>query len=160
MTARFRLPAGRSYNVRATELARDRQRTEVVCNILFLDNTVQPFKVNKHDQGQILLDAVFKHLELTERDYFGLHLADDSSDSPLSWVITVRLRICQETCLSSASSPTSLRALKKRSPNITSNTVDLPQHSLNSITWTRHERWNFMEWNRTMQGIKATQRFS
>ncbi|KTF85662.1 hypothetical protein cypCar_00006580 [Cyprinus carpio] len=36
----------------------------------------------KHDQGQILLDAVFKHLELTERDYFGLHLADDSSDSP------------------------------------------------------------------------------
>ncbi|XP_043104850.1 tyrosine-protein phosphatase non-receptor type 4 isoform X2 [Puntigrus tetrazona] len=82
MTARFRLPAGRSYNVRATELARDRQRTEVVCNVLLLDNTVQPFKVNKHDQGQILLDAVFKHLELTERDYFGLHLADESSDSP------------------------------------------------------------------------------
>ncbi|GAA6111639.1 tyrosine-protein phosphatase non-receptor type 4-like, partial [Tachysurus ichikawai] len=36
----------------------------------------------KHDQGQVLLDAVFKHLELTERDYFGLHLADESSDSP------------------------------------------------------------------------------
>ncbi|XP_073701703.1 tyrosine-protein phosphatase non-receptor type 4 [Garra rufa] len=85
MTARFRLPAGRSYNVRATELARDRQRTEVVCNVLLLDNTVQPFKINKHDQGQILLDAVFKHLELTERDYFGLHLADDSSDS-LRWL--------------------------------------------------------------------------
>lgn len=82
MTARFRLPPGRSYNVRATELARDRQRTEVVCNVLLLDNTVQPFKVNKHDQGQILLDAVFKHLELTERDYFGLLQADDSSDSP------------------------------------------------------------------------------
>ncbi|KAK7169124.1 hypothetical protein R3I93_005197 [Phoxinus phoxinus] len=82
MTTRFRLPAGRSYNVRATELARDRQRTEVVCNVLLLDNTVQPFKVNKHDQGEILLDAVFKLLELTERDYFGLHLADESSDSP------------------------------------------------------------------------------
>uniref|UniRef100_A0A672TBL8 Tyrosine-protein phosphatase non-receptor type 4-like n=1 Tax=Sinocyclocheilus grahami TaxID=75366 RepID=A0A672TBL8_SINGR len=82
MTARFRLPAGRSYNVRATELARDRQRTEVVCNVFLLDNTVQPFKVNKHDQGQILLEAVCKHLELTERDYFGLHLADDDSDSP------------------------------------------------------------------------------
>lgn len=40
----------------------------------------------------------------------------------LSWVITVRPRICQDTCLSSASSPTSLRALKKMSPNITSNT--------------------------------------
>ena len=46
MTARFRLPAGRSYNVRASELARDRQHTEVLCNILLLDNTVQAFKVS------------------------------------------------------------------------------------------------------------------
>ncbi|KAM3835921.1 LOW QUALITY PROTEIN: tyrosine-protein phosphatase non-receptor type 4-like [Diretmus argenteus] len=80
--ARFRLPAGRSYNVRATELERDRQHTQVVCNVLLLDNTVQAFKVSKSDHGQVLLDAVFKHLELTERDYFGLHLADDSSDTP------------------------------------------------------------------------------
>uniref|UniRef100_A0A674MQJ6 Tyrosine-protein phosphatase n=1 Tax=Takifugu rubripes TaxID=31033 RepID=A0A674MQJ6_TAKRU len=82
MSARFRLPAGRSYNVRATELERDRQHTQVVCNVLLLDNTVQAFKVNKADHGQVLLDAVFKHLELTERDYFGLHLTDDSSDTP------------------------------------------------------------------------------
>uniref|UniRef100_A0A8C4LZU8 protein-tyrosine-phosphatase n=1 Tax=Equus asinus asinus TaxID=83772 RepID=A0A8C4LZU8_EQUAS len=82
MTSRFRLPAGRTYNVRASELARDRQHTEVVCNILLLDNTVQAFKVNKHDQGQVLLDIVFKHLDLTERDYFGLQLADDSTDNP------------------------------------------------------------------------------
>ncbi|KAK6482915.1 tyrosine-protein phosphatase non-receptor type 4-like [Huso huso] len=82
MTARFRLPAGRTYNVRASEQARDRQHTEVLCNVLLLDNSVQAFKVNKHDQGQILLDLVFKHLELTERDYFGLQLADDSTDSP------------------------------------------------------------------------------
>uniref|UniRef100_A0A452RD98 Protein tyrosine phosphatase non-receptor type 4 n=1 Tax=Ursus americanus TaxID=9643 RepID=A0A452RD98_URSAM len=84
MTSRFRLPAGRTYNVRASELARDRQHTEVVCNILLLDNTVQAFKVNKHDQGQVLLDIVFKHLDLTERDYFGLQLADDSTDNPVS----------------------------------------------------------------------------
>ncbi|XP_070245360.1 tyrosine-protein phosphatase non-receptor type 4 isoform X1 [Bos mutus] len=82
MTSRFRLPAGRTYNVRASELARDRQHTEVVCNILLLDNTVQAFKVNKHDQGQVLLDIVFKHLDLTERDYFGLQLTDDSTDNP------------------------------------------------------------------------------
>uniref|UniRef100_A0A8B9CZS3 protein-tyrosine-phosphatase n=1 Tax=Anser brachyrhynchus TaxID=132585 RepID=A0A8B9CZS3_9AVES len=82
MTARFRLPAGRTYNVRASELARDRQHTEVVCNILLLDNTVQAFRVNKHDQGQVLLDIVFKHLDLTERDYFGLQLADESTDNP------------------------------------------------------------------------------
>ncbi|XP_035879507.1 tyrosine-protein phosphatase non-receptor type 4 isoform X3 [Phyllostomus discolor] len=47
MTSRFRLPAGRTYNVRASELARDRQHTEVVCNILLLDNNVQAFKVNR-----------------------------------------------------------------------------------------------------------------
>uniref|UniRef100_A0A7M4DY47 protein-tyrosine-phosphatase n=1 Tax=Crocodylus porosus TaxID=8502 RepID=A0A7M4DY47_CROPO len=36
----------------------------------------------KHDQGQVLLDIVFKHLDLTERDYFGLQLADESTDNP------------------------------------------------------------------------------
>ncbi|XP_036714179.1 tyrosine-protein phosphatase non-receptor type 4 isoform X3 [Balaenoptera musculus] len=82
MTSRFRLPAGRTYNVRASELARDRLHTEVVCNILLLDNTVQAFKVNKHDQGQVLLEMVFRHLDLTERDYFGLQLADDCTDNP------------------------------------------------------------------------------
>ncbi|KAG8000779.1 Tyrosine-protein phosphatase non-receptor type 4 [Nibea albiflora] len=47
MSARFRLPAGRSYNVRATELERDRQHTQVVCNVLLLDNTVKEFKVSR-----------------------------------------------------------------------------------------------------------------
>uniref|UniRef100_A0A8C7X5Y4 Uncharacterized protein n=1 Tax=Oryzias sinensis TaxID=183150 RepID=A0A8C7X5Y4_9TELE len=46
MSARFRLPAGRSYNVRATELERDRQHTQVVCNVLLLDNSVQAFRVS------------------------------------------------------------------------------------------------------------------
>ncbi|XP_063067548.1 tyrosine-protein phosphatase non-receptor type 4-like isoform X2 [Engraulis encrasicolus] len=81
MSARFRLPAGRNYNVRASELARDGLHAELVCNLLLLDNSLQTFKVNKHDQGQVLLDLVFKQLELTERDYFGLQLADDTSDS-------------------------------------------------------------------------------
>ncbi|PKU45986.1 tyrosine-protein phosphatase non-receptor type 4 [Limosa lapponica baueri] len=39
-------------------------------------------KGKKHDQGQVLLDVVFKHLDLTERDYFGLQLADESTDNP------------------------------------------------------------------------------
>ncbi|XP_075685177.1 tyrosine-protein phosphatase non-receptor type 4 isoform X2 [Rhinoderma darwinii] len=82
MSARFRLPAGRTYNVRASEQARDRQSTEVLCNILLLDNSVQAFRVNKHDHGRALLDSVFRFLDLTERDYFGLQLADDSGDNP------------------------------------------------------------------------------
>ncbi|XP_048038717.1 tyrosine-protein phosphatase non-receptor type 4b isoform X1 [Megalobrama amblycephala] len=81
MTARFRLPAGRTYDVGALEEARERQHAQVVCNVLLLDNTVQTFRVNKQDQGRILLDVVYKHLELTEQDYFGLQLADDASDS-------------------------------------------------------------------------------
>lgn len=42
--------------------------------------------LQKHDQGQVLLDIVFKHLDLTERDYFGLQLADESTDNPVSWI--------------------------------------------------------------------------
>lgn len=53
MSARFRLPAGRSYNVRATELERDRQHTQVVCNVLLLDNTVQAFKVSVSTHFQV-----------------------------------------------------------------------------------------------------------
>ncbi|TRZ00993.1 hypothetical protein DNTS_033377, partial [Danionella cerebrum] len=81
MTARFRLPAGRTYDVGALEEARERQQPQVECKILLLDNTIQSFRVNKQDQGQSLLDVVFKHLELTEQDYFGLQLTDDSSDN-------------------------------------------------------------------------------
>ncbi|KAM4601745.1 tyrosine-protein phosphatase non-receptor type 4-like [Polymixia lowei] len=77
MTACFQLASGRKYNVRATALAQQGGRhNNVVCNVLLLDGTVQAFKVNKQNKGQLLLDLVFDHLELTERDYFGLQLAD------------------------------------------------------------------------------------
>ncbi|KAG7254050.1 hypothetical protein CRUP_005901, partial [Coryphaenoides rupestris] len=79
MSARFRCPAGRSYNVRATELDREQHHAQVLCNVLLLDHSMQPFTVSKCDPGQVLLDAVFKHLELTERDYFGLHLAEEDT---------------------------------------------------------------------------------
>jgi len=46
MTARFRLPAGSTYDVGALEEARERQQAQVVCNVLLLDNTVQTFSVN------------------------------------------------------------------------------------------------------------------
>lgn len=46
---------------------------------------VSIFSLQKHDQGQVLLDVVFKHLDLTERDYFGLQLADESTDNPVSY---------------------------------------------------------------------------
>lgn len=51
MTAHFRLPTGRSYDVRTSELARDGQHAEVVCNVHLLDNTVHVFRVNVSTAG-------------------------------------------------------------------------------------------------------------
>lgn len=56
MTARFRLPAGRSSDVGESEVARDRPSAQVVCNVLLLDNTVQEFRAN-----------VSKHTPASER---------------------------------------------------------------------------------------------
>lgn len=52
--------------------------------------------LQKADHGQVLLDTVFKHLELTERDYFGLHLTDDSLDTPVSIILKI-YRNCELT---------------------------------------------------------------
>lgn len=71
MTARFRLPAGRTYNVRASELARDRQHTEVVCNIFLLDNTVQAFRVNV---SNLLLAYRYHQACFPLLDLYGLSL--------------------------------------------------------------------------------------
>jgi len=46
MSARFRCPAGRSYNVRATELEREQHHAQVLCNVLLLDHSMQPFTVS------------------------------------------------------------------------------------------------------------------
>uniref|UniRef100_A0A671S9V0 FERM domain-containing protein n=1 Tax=Sinocyclocheilus anshuiensis TaxID=1608454 RepID=A0A671S9V0_9TELE len=59
MTARFRLPAGRSYDVGALEEARERQHAQVECNVLLLDNTVQTFRVNVKSSK---LNQIFKHV--------------------------------------------------------------------------------------------------
>lgn len=62
----------------------------------FKDRSFTPVScpsLQKSDHGQVLLDAVFKHLELTERDYFGLHLADDTSDTPVS-IFPINVSVC------------------------------------------------------------------
>lgn len=59
------------------------------CKLKMMYNTLHVFcpSLQKADHGQVLLDVVFKHLELTERDYFGLHLTDDSLDTPVSTML-------------------------------------------------------------------------
>ncbi|RXM99175.1 Tyrosine-protein phosphatase non-receptor type 3, partial [Acipenser ruthenus] len=83
MNSRLRVLGGRISNIRVSELPKDKNRSEVVCNVHFLDGTVQSFKVNKQDAGQVLLDMVYNHLGLIEREYFSLQHNEDSVDSPI-----------------------------------------------------------------------------
>uniref|UniRef100_A0A915BXU3 protein-tyrosine-phosphatase n=1 Tax=Parascaris univalens TaxID=6257 RepID=A0A915BXU3_PARUN len=66
-----------SYSVRDSErlnpetVAPPIYRT-IVCTVYFLDDTERNFEIDRHSRGQVLLDKVFEHLELVEKDYFGL----------------------------------------------------------------------------------------
>ncbi|XP_070565918.1 tyrosine-protein phosphatase non-receptor type 4-like isoform X4 [Ptychodera flava] len=79
MSRRFRASSG-TYNVRATELARDKQEKKIRCQVIFLDDSEQTFEVERRAKGDALLDAIFKFLDLLERDYFGLKFADADND--------------------------------------------------------------------------------
>ncbi|XP_070210282.1 tyrosine-protein phosphatase non-receptor type 4-like isoform X4 [Littorina saxatilis] len=74
----MKLVSSGSYNVRASEMAhlQDRQPKTVNCVVHFLDETDATFEVDKRQKAQQLLDKVFEHLELVEKDYFGLQFLD------------------------------------------------------------------------------------
>ncbi|RUS91858.1 hypothetical protein EGW08_000429 [Elysia chlorotica] len=85
----LRLVSSGSYNVRASEMAHLQDRTPkcVNCAVHFLDDTVETFEVDKRGKSQQLLDKVFEHLELVEKDYFGLQYLDLApSDDTLRWL--------------------------------------------------------------------------
>ncbi|XP_063307949.1 tyrosine-protein phosphatase non-receptor type 3 [Pelobates fuscus] len=81
MNSRLRALGGRINNIRANELPKEKNRSEVACNIHFLDGSQQCFRVNKQDIGQVLLDMVYNHLSLKEREYFGLQNTEDSLET-------------------------------------------------------------------------------
>ncbi|XP_058809813.1 tyrosine-protein phosphatase non-receptor type 4 isoform X2 [Phymastichus coffea] len=68
-----------SYHVRGAELARDRRLKTLAATVVFLDDTQHTFQLEKRSKGQALLDLVFQHLELVEKDYFGLQYAENTS---------------------------------------------------------------------------------
>jgi tyrosine-protein phosphatase non-receptor type 4 len=93
-----------SYNVRASEAERHRpllSKTST-CHVHFLDESEATFEVDvrsddrsslhvsrifvfqKRAKAQSLLDKVFEHLELVEKDYFGLQFVDVTSDGLVS----------------------------------------------------------------------------
>ncbi|XP_018416168.1 PREDICTED: tyrosine-protein phosphatase non-receptor type 3 [Nanorana parkeri] len=81
MNSRLRALGGRINNIRVTELPKEKNRSEIVCNVCFLDGSHQCFRVNKQETGQALLDMVFNHLSVKEKEYFGLQNNEDSLDS-------------------------------------------------------------------------------
>lgn len=70
-----------TYHVHALELAAARERKLKGFNVTihFLDDTEHTFNVNKRSKGTSLLDQVYRHLELVEKDYFGLQYAENCS---------------------------------------------------------------------------------
>ena len=51
-------------------------------SIVFLDDSTHSFSLDKKAKGQDLLNLVFQHLELTERDYFGLVFTENNVSLP------------------------------------------------------------------------------
>ncbi|CAG2057490.1 unnamed protein product [Timema podura] len=79
-----------TYNVRASELARDRRLKTLNATVCFLDDTqhsfqielcstFKPFNFRSDQKVNLLLDMVFQHLELIEKDYFGLQFSENGS---------------------------------------------------------------------------------
>ncbi|KAJ0176787.1 hypothetical protein K1T71_007966 [Dendrolimus kikuchii] len=68
-----------TYNVRASEIARDRKLNIFNVTVVFLDETQQSFQIEKKAKGNVLLEQVFQHLELVEKDYFGLQFTENGS---------------------------------------------------------------------------------
>ncbi|XP_064023835.1 band 4.1-like protein 1 isoform X8 [Pogoniulus pusillus] len=55
-----------------------------VCRVTLLDGSDYECEVEKHARGQVLFDLVCEHLNLLEKDYFGLTFCD--SDSQKNWL--------------------------------------------------------------------------
>ncbi|KAF9805342.1 hypothetical protein SFRURICE_007585, partial [Spodoptera frugiperda] len=68
-----------TYNVRASELARERKLNIFNVTVQFLDDTQQSFQIEKKAKGSVLLEQVYQHLELVEKDYFGLQFTENGS---------------------------------------------------------------------------------
>ncbi|CAK6447640.1 unnamed protein product [Pipistrellus nathusii] len=55
-----------------------------ICRVTLLDASEYECEVEKHGRGQVLFDRVCEHLNLLEKDYFGLTFCD--ADSQKNWL--------------------------------------------------------------------------
>ncbi|XP_061715774.1 tyrosine-protein phosphatase non-receptor type 4 [Cydia pomonella] len=68
-----------TYNVRALELQRERKLNILNVTVQFLDDTQHSFQIEKKAKGSALLEQVFQHIELIEKDYFGLQFTENGA---------------------------------------------------------------------------------
>ena len=81
-----------NYRITDAELAKDKKVRCVSVNVQMLDDSCTVFQLEKKAKGYQLLDQVFSHLELSERDYFGLQFCY-SSDIVVCYIATLYLKI-------------------------------------------------------------------
>ncbi|XP_035787382.1 tyrosine-protein phosphatase non-receptor type 4-like [Anopheles albimanus] len=77
-----------TYKVRSAELARDRKTQTKPVTVLFLDESTHTFHLDKRAKGAELLELVYQHVELSERDYFGLQFPS-AGDCDLPGAVSV-----------------------------------------------------------------------
>ncbi|XP_021351714.1 protein 4.1 homolog isoform X3 [Mizuhopecten yessoensis] len=77
----LRSDKGKSNSNADWEYSGDKPKDGHVCKVLFLDDTeiLLPFKGSS--KGSVLLDEVYGHLNLVEKDYFGLRYLDTSDQT-------------------------------------------------------------------------------
>ncbi|XP_056902411.1 tyrosine-protein phosphatase non-receptor type 3 isoform X2 [Takifugu flavidus] len=54
-------------------------KPDLLCLVQLLDGTIETFSVNKQDEGVVLLDQVYNHLGLLERQLFSLQIRESST---------------------------------------------------------------------------------
>lgn len=80
MSGMIRSSSG-TYNVRQNEIIQTKSEPPVKavkCVIHFLDDTSHTLEVDRRSKAQVLLNLVYEHLDLIEKDYFSLQYEEDS----------------------------------------------------------------------------------
>lgn len=90
MSAKIRSTSG-TYKVRENEIIHTKTEPPakaVKCTVHFLDDTSHVIEVDRRSKAQVLLELVYDHLDLIEKDYFSLQYEDDGDghSDRMRWV--------------------------------------------------------------------------
>ncbi|XP_064456583.1 tyrosine-protein phosphatase non-receptor type 4-like isoform X2 [Ornithodoros turicata] len=82
--------SGVPFHVRPSELSQSGKKA-LHCLVFFLDDSQHTFDIEKRSKGQVLLDLVFRHCELVDKDFFGLQFSEKASSvDGMRWLDPVK----------------------------------------------------------------------